>query len=225
MSADLARSNALADLAARIKIEHEAAAGALKRTLTHAMAAGDLLLEAKAQLKHGEWLPWLEARCGIPERTARLYMRLARNREELSKRQNGNVADLTVRGALAVLSAAPDSFAVKAADSEVECLELAAYELAELERKRRRAAFEATDSALTEICKLCEANPQLVPLAEAVFDEVGALLLSAIDDCKSALVTALDAEPFDPAIKATDAILKAQGLASSMLRRVAEAAA
>ena len=96
-------SNSLADLAARIKAEHEATAIAMRRGVEHAMAAGDLLLEAKAQLKHGEWLPWLAAHCHIPERTARLYMRLALNRAELDH-QIGNVADLTVRGAVALLA-------------------------------------------------------------------------------------------------------------------------
>jgi len=50
---DIASSNSLADLAARIKIEHRATDNALKSSVEHAMAAGDLLLEAKAQLKHG----------------------------------------------------------------------------------------------------------------------------------------------------------------------------
>jgi hypothetical protein len=53
---DLTLSNSLADLAARINAKHEAAGGALKRGLQHAIAAGELLLEAKAQLKHGQWL-------------------------------------------------------------------------------------------------------------------------------------------------------------------------
>jgi hypothetical protein len=43
-------SNSLTDLAARIMAEHEATAVALQRSVKHAMAAGDLLLEAKAQL-------------------------------------------------------------------------------------------------------------------------------------------------------------------------------
>src|ERR1700730_13731457 len=96
---DLTLSNSLADLAARIRTEHEAAGGALKRSLQHAVAAGDLLIEAKAQLRHGQWLPWLSEHCQIPERTARLYMRLAKNKIEI-----GNVADLTVRGAVALLA-------------------------------------------------------------------------------------------------------------------------
>ena len=99
---ELSRSNSLADLAARIRIEHEAAAAALKDGAQHAMAAGDLLLEAKSLLKHGEWLPWLQAHFNISERTARLYMRLARHRETI---QNGNgVAEMSLRGALAMIT-------------------------------------------------------------------------------------------------------------------------
>jgi Protein of unknown function (DUF3102) len=88
---DLARSNSLTDLAARINTEHEAASEALRRSLDHAITAGTLLLEAKAQLSHGQWLPWLKTHCHVPERTARLYMRLARNRAEI-----GNVAVFSV---------------------------------------------------------------------------------------------------------------------------------
>lgn len=103
MSTELIRSNSLTDLAARIKIEHEASLLSMKRGLEHAIAAGNLLIEAKAQLKHGQWLPWLREVCqSLPERTASLYMRLARNLPELEK--SATVADLTVRGALAALT-------------------------------------------------------------------------------------------------------------------------
>jgi hypothetical protein len=43
MSADLARSNSLADLAARINAAHKAVAGALSSALDHAFIAGELL--------------------------------------------------------------------------------------------------------------------------------------------------------------------------------------
>jgi hypothetical protein len=95
-------SNSLADLAARIRSEHEAHTVAMRRSLEHAMAAGELLIEAKAQLKHGQWGPWLAEHCGMPDRTARLYMRLARNRPIIE--QNGNVADLSLRGAVEMLT-------------------------------------------------------------------------------------------------------------------------
>jgi hypothetical protein len=54
---DFSKSNSLADRAARARAEHEAIAAAMKRGLEHALAAGDILNEAKGQLKHGQWLP------------------------------------------------------------------------------------------------------------------------------------------------------------------------
>ena len=72
-------SNSLADLAARIRAEHEATAISLRRGLSHAIAAGELLIEAKTLLKHGQWLPWLRDHCVMSERTAQLYMRCARS--------------------------------------------------------------------------------------------------------------------------------------------------
>jgi len=99
---DLARSNSLADLAARIRTEHEATAASLKSGLEHAMAAGDLLIEARAQLKHGQWLPWLET-CNVSERMAQRYMRLARNRTAIEANPTP-VSDLGIKGALAMLT-------------------------------------------------------------------------------------------------------------------------
>jgi Protein of unknown function (DUF3102) len=104
MAGDPRQSNSLTDLAARINAAHESVQAAMRRTLEHAMAAGDLLREARQQLKHGRWLPWLAENCSIPARTATLYMRLAANRSTIE--QTGNVADLTIRGALEALSAA-----------------------------------------------------------------------------------------------------------------------
>jgi ParB family chromosome partitioning protein len=94
--------------------EHNAYVAAVKQSLSRAMAAGDMLIEAKAQLNHGQWRPWLARHCPIPERTASHYMRLARNRSTIE--QIGNVADLTVRGAAALL--APDD-QDDAADADV----------------------------------------------------------------------------------------------------------
>src|SRR6266849_265246 len=97
----------LADLAERIKVEHNAYVAAVKKSAEHAMAAGDALIEAKAQLKHGEWLPWLKGHCEISERTAQVYMRLARNRSEIEANPQ-RVADLSLRGAASLLAPDPD---------------------------------------------------------------------------------------------------------------------
>ena len=65
-------------LAAQINAEHQACATALRTTLAHAVRAGELLAEAKAVVGHGGWLPWLETNFTGSERTARNYMRVAR---------------------------------------------------------------------------------------------------------------------------------------------------
>jgi len=51
---DIERSNSLTDLAHRIKAEHEAIKASLRESVQHAFAAGQLLIEAKEQLKHGQ---------------------------------------------------------------------------------------------------------------------------------------------------------------------------
>ena len=67
------------------------------------LTIGRCLIEAKAMLSHGEWLPWLEERVEFSERSARNFMRLAR---EWTNRQA--LADLGATKALQIL-ALPES--------------------------------------------------------------------------------------------------------------------
>jgi hypothetical protein len=93
----------LLDLGAQVKAQHEASVAASKRVVEHAMVAGDLLIEAKAQLEHGEWLPWLRDQCGISARTAQRYVRLAENRSVIEAKYD-TVSYLTLRAALELLA-------------------------------------------------------------------------------------------------------------------------
>lgn len=92
----------LTDLAARIRVEHEA----VGKGLQHAVAAGVLLVEAKSRTAHGEWCAWLEVNCEMSERTARAYMRVARAHRNLGSVNRQRVADSSFRGALKLLSKA-----------------------------------------------------------------------------------------------------------------------
>jgi hypothetical protein len=92
--------NLLADLASRIRAEHEAADAAIKSSVEHAIVAGILLIEAKDLVKHGQWLPWLAEHCAISDRTARVYMRLARHKDQIGS----SAADLSLREAVAFLA-------------------------------------------------------------------------------------------------------------------------
>jgi len=93
----------LAELAARIRAEHKAAAVAVTKGVSHAIAAGELLIEAKARLKHSRWLPWLRDHCAMAQRTAQLYMQCARARKEIEANPQ-RVADLSLRGVANLLA-------------------------------------------------------------------------------------------------------------------------
>ena len=67
------------------------------------LGIGQRLIEAKAMLPHGEWLPWLTEQVEFSERTARNFMRLAR---EWTNRQA--LADLGAAKALTLLALPPD---------------------------------------------------------------------------------------------------------------------
>jgi hypothetical protein len=93
---DVEGSNRLPALAARIKAEHEACDTAMKRGLQHAVAAGRMLIEAKALLKHGQWLLWLRDHCQISERSAQRYMEVAPHAtDDQDEAKSDNPADLT----------------------------------------------------------------------------------------------------------------------------------
>jgi 16S rRNA G966 N2-methylase RsmD len=92
---------ALSALARKIDAEHRQVEAATLSAILHARNAGQLLLEAKGRLRHGEWLPWLAANCEVKERQARNYMRIAERWELIANRQRA--ADLSVRGALELM--------------------------------------------------------------------------------------------------------------------------
>ncbi len=92
----------LSGLAEKINAEHRACEDAVGAALTHAMNAGELLVEAKASLPHGAFGPWLVENFAGSDRTARAYMRVHSHRDELeAKRQSS--ATLSIDGALKAL--------------------------------------------------------------------------------------------------------------------------
>jgi Protein of unknown function (DUF3102) len=72
-------NDTLNTLAAGIREELAAIETDSRSALGHAIAAGKKLTEAKALVKHGEWLPWLKKNFPASERTANDYMKLAAN--------------------------------------------------------------------------------------------------------------------------------------------------
>jgi Protein of unknown function (DUF3102) len=90
--------NRLPVLAAEIRRAHADVQEAAKTAAEHAITAGHALIEAKELVKHGEWLPWLKEHCALAERTAQLYMKIAK-----SGLNSATVADLGLKFAVNAL--------------------------------------------------------------------------------------------------------------------------
>src|SRR5262245_43041935 len=73
----------LAELTAAAQREHLAVGHALGNALHHAMAAGDALLAARELVPAGQWQAYLRKRADISERSAQVYVRVAKARAAL----------------------------------------------------------------------------------------------------------------------------------------------
>jgi Protein of unknown function (DUF3102) len=99
------------DLATQINAAHDEVIGSMRRTVEHAIKAGNLLLQAKADPeigRHGKWLEWVCANCKFGERTAQLYMRLAQEIPALGAKTK-YISDLTMTDAIKLLEPLPSS--------------------------------------------------------------------------------------------------------------------
>jgi Protein of unknown function (DUF3102) len=98
----------LGTIATAVEAEHQAAHRDARSALTHALRCGELLLEAKAAVEHGEWLNWLRANTTVTARQSQRYMRLAHYREAVES-QCDTGTHLTLRAALDAIAEPHDA--------------------------------------------------------------------------------------------------------------------
>ena len=72
------------DFAVRINKLHLKFESNFKNTLEIAAQIGQLLLQKKSELKHGQWIPWVDSNLNFTDRTASNYIRIFKNKEKLS---------------------------------------------------------------------------------------------------------------------------------------------
>lgn len=127
----------------QINLEHRLANSKAIEAVQHATNCGLMLLQIKASLNHGEWLPWLNGeiesgRLTVAERTVHKYMRIARN----SPREANLLEAPSIRAALELLSdKEPEEQQGSLIDIETERQARAAAEAqAEAERQARKQA-------------------------------------------------------------------------------------
>lgn len=90
-------------LAASANRAHREAERLALSTLDYARQAGEALNEAKVQMAHGGWGPWLAANFEGSERTAQVYMRVANRWDEIESAKAHGRADLSLTEARGLL--------------------------------------------------------------------------------------------------------------------------
>lgn len=147
----------LADLATQINAEHAAATDHARSAVQSARKAGELLLQAKTQCSHGEWLPWLKAHCpDISQRTAQGYMRLARYCLR-SPHDTERIETLPLREALTCLAAPKSATRFAIGLNEPTFFETCVAHIEERARQERRledleSELDAIDRELATGC-------------------------------------------------------------------------
>lgn len=96
----------LSDLCCQINNHHLRALNLANSSIGYALKCGQALVDAKAQLSHGEWTPWLQRNCpGISPRQAQKYKRLADNWESIQAKREINPEDVaSVEGTLSLIA-------------------------------------------------------------------------------------------------------------------------
>lgn len=139
------------------------------------LTIGRCLIEAKDMLPHGEWLPWLNERVEFSERTARNFMRLAR---EWTNRQT--LADLGAAKALTLLALPAEEREQFVEDHNV--IDMSARQLKEAIRERdeaRKAAeaakadASAAEQARAKMAEDMRTTQNLLESARADADSAG----------------------------------------------------
>jgi hypothetical protein len=99
---------ALSQLAKQINAEHLKTQTAASSGLKYVRVAGDLLLQARGQCPRGSWPGWLRENIAFSARTARGYMRIARNWSALQAKARVR-APLTLEDGLRLLTGVPST--------------------------------------------------------------------------------------------------------------------
>lgn len=196
---------------------------------------GKRLIEAKAQLKHGEWLPWLSEKVEFSETSAQNFMRVAR--------EYGNtqlVGDLGVSKALALLAlpaSERENFASEkhlVNGEEKSVAEMSKRELeeavrqqkiAEAERNEARRALEAQRKETEEANAKVQAAQDAADAARAEVKNAQGTALAAQERAAELEreLKALREQPVDVAVQTVDASEEQIAAAVAEAKKDAEA--
>jgi len=153
-----------------INAEHDAAHGDARAALERARKCGELLAQAKAEIAHGDWLPWIEESLNFGARQAQKYIKIAESWDRLQN-ANPNSHLLTIDKAFQVL-AEPQALrhGKRNVRSNLGDLVRAQNTLRIASDRLRRASTTCTSFGLTP--KQYEATRKLIVAALEDFDKL-----------------------------------------------------
>jgi hypothetical protein len=137
----VAVANSLIQYSSSINEEHRLAFLCAREAVAHAKAAGELLLQAKREIKHGEWVQWIEDNCEVSPRVAQSYMRIAENWDVIEANSDATHG-LTIDAALKAIPK-PERAATPAP--------IAPKTITQPEPKTKTTSFLPPDDALAKI--------------------------------------------------------------------------
>jgi hypothetical protein len=195
----------LAALAATIREQHSAATAAANGMLDHAIAAGEALAAAKRQVSHGEWGNWLR-RCGINERVASRYMRIAAAQSQITANRT-RASDLSIAAALRLINGRSSTGSKSRSPKQSEqVLSSLAWSNATLDQRRQfldaigidslfealpparrpefqqRAAHTSLDDKMAKLLRLALASDGVTPEGVSALKAVKTMIIAAGHD-------------------------------------------
>jgi hypothetical protein len=137
-----------------IREKHQSILYNFKRSVETAIEVGELLIEPKQRVGHGNFEGWVKDHCGFSYRSARRYTQMARDKDKLLAQlnlQNAALGDLSATRLLAKPNGSP------AADTPASADATDKYDRAEerlIEKLQDLPVDAADDLAATTITKL-----------------------------------------------------------------------
>jgi hypothetical protein len=111
-------------IAADIDRHHAEAIACAASAVEHAKAAGTLLLQVKAQLPHGEFVPWMQAHLAVSKRQAQRYMTAAMGKPApariAAKPAPADAPETVKSDTVSLLATVPQAEAPKVAPTDLE---------------------------------------------------------------------------------------------------------
>jgi hypothetical protein len=125
-----------------VRSAHQTVCEAGRTALQAAITAGAALLRLKKLVNHGEWAHYLRHHCELSERTAQTYIQLAVHRV-LIEANPQRAADLSLRGALKLISKKASDKSGKSTQSAKTNVELSSLTFANWTAEERRQFVDA----------------------------------------------------------------------------------